>query len=63
MDEVVGRAIVVAWPLNRWATLPVPDTFDQPGLSAAAAAARSALAARWVLAGARAAGAVAPEDG
>ncbi|MGR8007998.1 signal peptidase I [Streptomyces hypolithicus] len=37
-DEVVGRAIVVAWPVNRWATLPVPGTFDQPGLNAAAAA-------------------------
>ncbi|MET9803280.1 signal peptidase I [Streptomyces sp. NPDC006368] len=38
-DKVVGRAVVVAWPLNRWSTLPVPDTFDQPGLSAATAAA------------------------
>lgn len=38
-DEVVGRAIVVAWPVNRWATLPVPKTFDQPGLNAAASAA------------------------
>ncbi|MFC8225820.1 signal peptidase I [Streptomyces sp. NPDC057287] len=38
-DEVVGRAVVVAWPVNRWATLPVPSTFDQPGLNAAAAAA------------------------
>ncbi|MEU5719648.1 signal peptidase I [Streptomyces sp. NPDC020403] len=38
-DEVVGRAIVIAWPVNRWATLPVPSTFDQPGLNAAAAAA------------------------
>ncbi|MFD0317524.1 signal peptidase I [Streptomyces flavalbus] len=32
VDEVVGRAIVKAWPINRWGTLPVPDTFDQPGL-------------------------------
>lgn len=30
--DVVGRAVVVAWPLNRWATLPVPETFDQPGI-------------------------------
>ncbi len=37
-DEVVGRAVVVAWPLDRWSTLPVPDTFDQAGLNAAAAA-------------------------
>ncbi|MET8879844.1 signal peptidase I [Streptomyces rubiginosohelvolus] len=42
-DEVVGRAIVVAWPVGRWATLPVPDTFDQPGLNAAAAMAPAAL--------------------
>ncbi|MFI0877321.1 signal peptidase I [Streptomyces sp. CS149] len=42
-DEVVGRAIVVAWPLGRWATLPVPDTFDQPGLNTAVAMAPAAL--------------------
>ncbi|WP_405648967.1 signal peptidase I [Streptomyces sp. NBC_00019] len=37
VDEVVGRAIVKAWPINRWGTLPVPDTFDQD-LSARSAA-------------------------
>ncbi|MFD3973090.1 signal peptidase I [Streptomyces cyaneofuscatus] len=42
-DEVVGRAIVVAWPVGRWATLPIPSTFDQPGLNAAAALAPAAL--------------------
>ncbi|WNI26846.1 signal peptidase I [Streptomyces sp. ITFR-16] len=42
-DEVVGRAIVIAWPVNRWATLPVPKTFDQPGINAAAAMAPGAL--------------------
>ncbi|MFD4026503.1 signal peptidase I [Streptomyces sp. NPDC058576] len=42
-DEVVGRAVVVAWPLGRWGTLPVPDTFEQPGLNAAAAMAPAAL--------------------
>ncbi|GGZ47391.1 signal peptidase I [Streptomyces inusitatus] len=36
VDKVVGRAIVVAWPINRWSTLSVPDTFDQPGLNTAA---------------------------
>ncbi len=36
VSDVVGRAFVVAWPINRWATLPVPDTFDQKGLAAAA---------------------------
>ncbi|MFC0600774.1 signal peptidase I [Streptomyces palmae] len=38
-DEVVGRAIVVAWPIDRWSTLSVPSTFDQPGLNAAMGAA------------------------
>ena len=38
VDEVVGRAIVKAWPINRWGTLPVPDTFDQGGLNAQASA-------------------------
>ncbi|WP_406386758.1 signal peptidase I [Streptomyces sp. NBC_01618] len=42
-DEVVGRAIVVAWPINRWATLPVPKTFDQPGINAAMGMAPGAL--------------------
>lgn len=37
VDEVVGRAVVVAWPLNRWSTLPVPATFDQAGINTAAA--------------------------
>lgn len=36
VDDVIGRAFVVAWPINRWSTLPVPDTFDQKGLAAAA---------------------------
>ncbi|MFD4410537.1 signal peptidase I [Streptomyces sp. NPDC058476] len=39
VGEVVGRAIVKAWPINRWGTLPVPDTFDQPGLNNQALAA------------------------
>ncbi len=33
VGDVVGRAIVKAWPINRWGTLPVPDTFDQDGLN------------------------------
>ncbi|WSA40926.1 signal peptidase I [Streptomyces sp. NBC_01808] len=42
-DLVVGRAIARAWPIDRWGTLPVPGTFDQPGLNAAAGAAPAAL--------------------
>ncbi|MEU5835021.1 signal peptidase I [Streptomyces diacarni] len=34
--QVVGRAIVKAWPIDRWGTLPVPDTFDQQGIQARA---------------------------
>lgn len=52
VDKVVGRAVVVAWPLNRWSTLPVPATFDQPGINAAAAVASSAAPAALGLAGA-----------
>jgi signal peptidase I len=51
-EEVVGRAVVVAWPISRWATLPVPDTFDQPGLASATAAAASAAPGALGLAGA-----------
>ncbi len=36
--EVVGRAIVIAWPVNRLNTLPIPSTFDQPGINAASGA-------------------------
>ncbi|MDG4865133.1 signal peptidase I [Streptomyces sp. T-3] len=43
VDNVVGRAVVKAWPINRWGTLPVPDTFDQPGINSAAALAPGAL--------------------
>ncbi|OKI30150.1 signal peptidase I [Streptomyces sp. CB03911] len=34
VGNVIGRAVVVAWPLGRWATLPEPDTFGQRQLAA-----------------------------
>ncbi len=44
VNDVIGRAFVVAWPLDRWSTLPVPATFD--GVTKAAGAApASALGA------------------
>ncbi|WP_254552567.1 signal peptidase I [Kitasatospora sp. MMS16-BH015] len=55
VDNVIGRAFVVAWPISNWATLPVPDTFDQKGLAAAmpfappAAGAALAVPAVWWL--------------
>ncbi|MBC2903047.1 signal peptidase I [Streptomyces cupreus] len=49
VDKVVGRAIVVAWPINRWDTLPVPDTFDQNLSAQTAAVAPSGLALAGVV--------------
>ncbi|MFD7923757.1 signal peptidase I [Streptomyces sp. NPDC059740] len=31
VDDVVGRAFAVAWPISQWTTLPVPSTFKQLG--------------------------------
>ncbi|TDC75906.1 signal peptidase I [Micromonospora sp. KC606] len=38
IDNVVGRAFMVVWPSQRWATLPVPATFAQLSPPAAAPA-------------------------
>ncbi|MFF2660720.1 signal peptidase I [Kitasatospora sp. NPDC058032] len=38
VKNVIGRAFVIAWPLSRWDTLPVPDTFGQQGLASGAPA-------------------------
>jgi signal peptidase I len=43
--EVVGRAFLIMWPPPRLQTLPIPQTFKQPALSAAHAAADSAAPA------------------
>ncbi|MFE1962296.1 signal peptidase I [Streptomyces sp. NPDC059479] len=51
-DEVVGRAFVVAWPVNRWSFLPVPDTFDRSGLGTHVAAASAVAPGALGLAGA-----------
>ncbi|MFI1564591.1 signal peptidase I [Streptomyces sp. NPDC020490] len=50
VSKVVGRAVVIAWPINRWDTLPVPDTFDQPGLNDRSSASRALTAAPDALA-------------
>lgn len=36
-NRVIGRAFVIVWPLGRIDTLPIPKTFEQPALHAAAA--------------------------
>ena len=36
-NAVIGRAFVIIWPISRWRILPIPATFEQPKLRAAAA--------------------------
>ena len=40
-NHVVGRAFVIVAPISRWRILPIPATFQQPQLTAPAAAAPS----------------------
>jgi signal peptidase I len=37
-NMVIGRAFVIVWPPSRWRILPIPSTFNQPGVTKAAAA-------------------------
>ncbi len=37
-SAVVGRAFLIIWPLSRVSDLPIPNTFEQPALTAAARA-------------------------
>ncbi|MEU7893876.1 signal peptidase I [Nonomuraea sp. NPDC049152] len=32
VDNVLGRAFVIMWPVSRWSSLDIPATFNQPGL-------------------------------
>jgi signal peptidase I len=36
-NEVIGRAFMIVWPPSRWTVLGIPSTFQQHGISAAAA--------------------------
>ena len=56
-SAVVGRAFLIIWPLSRISDLPIPNTFEQAGLSAAAAVAAAPPAS--VAGGAALAGAMA----
>jgi len=38
-SAVVGRAFLIIWPLSRISDIPIPNTFEQAGLSAASAVA------------------------
>jgi signal peptidase I len=48
-SDVVGRAIVVAWPLSHWATLPIPSTFTQAGINDQSGSATGAVGAAGAL--------------
>jgi signal peptidase I len=37
-NKVIGRAFVIVWPPSHWRILPIPSTFDQPGISKHSAA-------------------------
>jgi signal peptidase I len=51
-SAVVGRAFLIIWPLSRVSDIPIPNTFKQAGLTAAAAAPPAAVAGGTGLAGA-----------
>jgi len=38
-NEVIGRAFMIVWPPSRWTILQIPHTFQQHGITAAAAGA------------------------
>jgi signal peptidase I len=44
-DEVIGRAFLIIWPASQWRILPIPATFEQPGITRAAGAAAAHSAA------------------
>jgi signal peptidase I len=33
VDNLVGRAFVVLWPIKRFSILPIPETFANPALN------------------------------
>jgi signal peptidase I len=41
-SKVIGRAFVIGWPPSRWRILPIPATFERPGISDAVAGAAAA---------------------
>jgi signal peptidase I len=41
-NEVIGRAFVVVWPPSQWKFLPIPSTFNQPGVDRPASASAAA---------------------
>jgi signal peptidase I len=48
-SDVLGRAMLVIWPVSNWKTLPVPATFHQAGLDAAGSNATPAVAGMFAI--------------
>jgi len=44
-NEVIGRAFVVVWPPSHWRFLPIPSTFDRPGIDKPSSSAQGQSAA------------------
>jgi signal peptidase I len=44
-SKVVGRAFMIVWPPSRWRILPIPATFDRPGIDSPAAGSATGTAA------------------
>ncbi len=42
-DKVIGRAFMIVWPPSRIRILPIPSTFDQPGLNHSSASSASSV--------------------
>jgi signal peptidase I len=40
--KVIGRAFVIVWPPSQWRVLPIPATFEQPGVTVARSSAARA---------------------
>ena len=40
---MIGRAFVIVWPPSRWRILPIPSTFNQPGIDRSSAAGHARL--------------------
>jgi signal peptidase I len=41
-NMVIGRAFVIVWPPSKWRVLPIPATFEQPGITKASGSAAGA---------------------
>jgi signal peptidase I len=50
-SKVIGRAFVIVWPPSQWRILPIPSTFEQPGIDKPARSSASGPAAGAAAAG------------